>query len=237
MRKRFLSADWNNLIMANYIVDPAILQNYLPLKTELDTYNGNVYLSLVGFMFANTRVLGVKIPFHVNFEEVNLRFYVRYNDNGQWKRGVVFIKEIVPKAAITFIANTLYHEKYCTMPMAHFVHQDEHAINLGYHWKQGRKWNRIEATTALQAAPMQAGSEEAFIAEHYWGYSKYNNSTTFEYNVQHPEWQAYPVKNYLIDCDFTALYGNEFSVLHSMTPSSVFVAQGSAIAVLNKRKL
>src|SRR5882672_2820420 len=108
MAKNFLIAEWNNLIMANYVIDPAILKNYLPAKTELDLYNGNVYVSLVGFMFQNTRLLGVKIPFHVNFQEVNLRFYVRYKDNGQWKRGVVFIKEIVPKSAIAIIANTLY---------------------------------------------------------------------------------------------------------------------------------
>jgi len=223
--------------MANYIIDAAILKNHLPAKTELDVYNGNVYLSLVGFMFQNTRVLGIKIPFHKNFEEVNLRFYVRYKDSGQWKRGVVFIKELVPKTAISFIANTLYHEKYSAMPMKHFVKKDEQAINLGYHWKHKNKWNKIEATTAIQSVPMLAGSEEEFIAEHYWGYSRYNSTTTFEYNVQHPAWQVYKVNDYLIDCDFTALYGNEFECLHSLQPNSVFVAKGSAIAVLKKRKL
>lgn len=223
--------------MANYIIDPACLKNYLPNKTELDEYNGNVYISLVGFMFENTRVLGVKIPFHVNFQEVNLRFYVRYKDNGQWKRGVVFIKEIVPKAAISIIANTLYHEKYSSMPMKHFANKGENEINLGYHWKHKNKWNKIEAITAVEAMPVQAGSEEEFIAEHYWGYSKYNTTTTFEYNVQHPAWQVHKVKDYLIDCDFTALYGNEFLFLHTIQPNSVFVAGGSAIAVLKKRKL
>ena len=96
--------------MANYEVSPEILKKYLPYKTELDVWNGQCYASIVGFQFLETQVLGIKFPFHTNFDEVNLRFYVRYNDNGEWKRGVVFIKEIVPKVMITFVANTLYNE-------------------------------------------------------------------------------------------------------------------------------
>ena len=117
---KFLTANWDNLVMANYIVEPSLLLPYLPAHTQLDTYNGNVYVSLVGFMFNNTRLLGIKIPFHMNFEEVNLRFYVRHNDEGNWKRGAVFIKEIVPRRAISFVANTLYREKYSTKKMKHF---------------------------------------------------------------------------------------------------------------------
>ncbi|GAB2819904.1 YqjF family protein [Ferruginibacter profundus] len=237
MSATFLTAEWNNLVMANYIVDPAILQKYVPNKTELDVYHGNAYVSLIGFMFEQTKILGVKIPFHINFEEVNLRFYVRYNDNGQWKRGAVFIKEIVPKPAISIIANTLYHEKYSTMRMKHFFNKTAGAINLGYHWKHKGKWNKLEATTATEALPMRPGSEEEFIAEHYWGYSQYNDATTFEYNVQHPAWKVYPVKQYIIDCDFKALYGDAFAFLQHTAPSSVFMAEGSAISILQKKRL
>jgi hypothetical protein len=237
MANIFLTAEWNNLIMANYIVDPAILKQYTPPKTELDVYNGKVYVSLIGFMFEKTKLLGVSIPFHANFEEVNLRFYVRYNDNGVWKRGAVFIKEIVPKPAISIIANTLYHEKYSTMRMKHFFNKNEQDINLGYHWKYNNKWNKLEATAAAAPLPMTSGSEEEFIAEHYWGYSKYNDATTFEYNVQHPAWQVYKVKHYLIDCDFEALYGKQFAFLQSLQPSSVFLAKGSPISILHKKKL
>ena len=237
MSSEFLTAEWKNLILSNYIVDPTILKPYLPHKTELDVFNGNVYVSLVGFMFTNTRLLGLKIPFHINFEEVNLRFYVRYNDNGEWKRGTVFIKEIVPKPAISFIANTVYHEKYCTKRMGHFFTKTENEFSFGYKWNHEDHWNKLEAVTENIALMMQPGSEEEFIAEHYWGYSKYNGSTTFEYNVQHPAWKVYKVKNYLVDCDFASIYGNEFSVLQETKPNSVFVAEGSAISVLKKRKL
>ncbi|MEO8769103.1 MAG: DUF2071 domain-containing protein [Ferruginibacter sp.] len=235
--KTFLKAQWKNLIMANYIVDPSVLAKYLPYKTEIDTYNGNVYVSLVGFLFSETSMLGFRIPFHINFEEVNLRFYVRYNDNGTWKRGVVFIKEIVPKPAITFVANTVYRENYCTMPMKHEWKETNDALSFKYQWKHKSNWNSLHAMTEKIALPMLENSEAHFIAEHYWGYSKYNEKTTFEYEVQHEPWKVFPVKDYGIDCDFEGLYGNEFSFLKDLKPESVFVAEGSGVAVLNKRRI
>lgn len=237
MSKKFLTAEWNNLIMANYIIDPTILLPYLPAHTELDFYNGQCYISLIGFMFEQTKMLGLKIPFHINFEEVNLRFYVKVKDGEMWKRGAVFIKEIVPKHAITFVANTLYREKYVTLPMKHFYNIVGEELQLGYYWKHKGIWNKLEATTNLIAQPMEAGSKEEFIAEHYWGYSKYSNSTTFEYGVEHPSWLVHNVKNYTIECDFEKLYGKQFSFLQDNKPDSVFMAKGSPIAILNKKNL
>ena len=111
----FLTAEWNDLALINYEINPEILQKYVPIGTELDLWNSKCYISLIGFMFENVKVLGVKIPFHVNFEEVNLRFYVKRFEDGKWKRGTVFIKEIVPKHAVTLVANTLYKERYQTL--------------------------------------------------------------------------------------------------------------------------
>jgi len=233
----FLKAEWKNLIMANYIVDPSILKIHLPVKTELDFLNQNTYVSLVGFMFQNTRVLGVKIPFHINFEEVNLRFYVKFKEDNKWKRGVVFIKEIVPRSAITFVANNFYGEKYCTMQMKHFHEENTADLRTGYTWKFKNRWNKLEAVTQKNLVAMVAGSEEEFIAEHYFGYSRFNPHTTFEYEVKHPKWSVYPVTNYLVDCDFGSLYGNSFSFLETIKPASVFMADGSAITISDKKKL
>ena len=234
---KFLSAEWNNLIMANYVIDPAVLSDYLPSKTELDLYEGKCYVSLIGFMFEETAIRGFRIPFHINFEEVNLRFYVRYNDAGTWKRGAVFIKEIVPKHAITFVANTLYNEKYITLPMKHYYREDENEISLGYHWRFKGIWNKLEAVTEKQNTAMLPGSKEEFIAEHYWGYSRYNALTTFEYGVEHKPWFIHKVKSFVVDCDFEKLYGKEFSFLNSSTPDSVFMAKGSPISILGKKRL
>jgi uncharacterized protein YqjF (DUF2071 family) len=236
MGKIFLAAEWKNLIMANYVVEADVLQPYLPNKTDLDTFNGKIFVSLVGFLFANTKVLGVKFPFHVNFEEVNLRFYVKHLVNGEGRRGVVFIKEIVPKVAISLIANTLYREKYCSMPMSSsFKHETE--LEVSYKWKFNRKWHCIEAVAKPIAIPTVSGSEEEFIAEHYYGYSRFNGVKTYEYKVSHPRWNVYPVKTYRVDCDFEALYGKAFAFLKYAIPSSVFLAEGSAITVSDKRSL
>jgi uncharacterized protein len=237
MKRKFLSAEWNNLIMANYAIEPELLLPYLPPETEIDLYHGKCYVSLIGFMFEETAVLGFRIPFHINFEEVNLRFYVRYKEGEEWRRGAVFIKEIVPKRAITFVANTLYNEKYITLPMKHFYEETSSQISLGYSWKFKKDWYKLEAITEAVAVEMEPGSKEEFIAEHYWGYAKFNARTTFEYAVAHPRWKIHKVRSYTIKCDFEKLYGAAFSFLNNAKPDTVFMAKGSAIEILGKRRV
>jgi uncharacterized protein len=230
MPSKFLEAEWRKLAMANYAIDPTILKNFLPNKTEIDLWNGLCYVSLVGFMFLNTKLKGISIPFHSNFEEVNLRFYVRHNDKGEWKRGVVFIKEIVPKPALTFVANTIYNEKYETKPMSHLWDVRDGRINVEYSWKkEARQMFSVSGTSI----PIEfgAGSEEEFITEHYWGYTKITDQRTNEYGVEHPRWKVYPVDEYSIDVDFGLVYGSEFSFLTNEKPKSVFLAEGSEIVV------
>lgn len=232
----FLTAEWKNLLMANYTIDPKILQPYLPGKTELDTFNGEHYVSLVGFLFANTRVKGMSFPLHRNFEEVNLRFYVRYKDGIEWKRGVVFVKEIVPRRMITFIANTVYGEKYATLPMRHRWHTDDEGFHVEYEWKVRNEWNYLKAVANPQALPLQSGSEEEFITEHYWGYTKVNDRCTGEYGVQHPQWRIHTVTNFGVRCNTAVLYGKAFEEVLAQQPRSVFLAEGSAIQVLEGKK-
>ena len=234
-QRKFLTAEWRKLIMANYKIDPSILQPYLPAKTELDCFNGNCYISLVGFMFKDVKVKGFKIPWHRDFPEVNLRFYVRYLENNEWKRGVVFLSEIVPKPAITFIANTLFKEHYSTMSMRHHWQEEKDELNISYHWKKQKQWNKLEVKAEAVSSPLIKGSEEEFITEHFWGYSIMSATKTAEYHVSHPRWDIYKVNSYTIDCDFEALYGKEFRFLQLQKPDSVFLAEGSAIEVFSKR--
>lgn len=236
MTKTFLQAEWRKLVMANYAVDKKLLENYLPPKTEIDLWNDICYVSLVGFMFNDTKIKGFKIPFHINFEEVNLRFYVRYKDNGDWKRGVVFIKEIVPKPALTFVANTLYKEKYETMPMSHSWITSDDNLTVEYKWKKG-SWNSLKVITDKKTSLIKSDSEEEFITEHYWGYTKVSNEKTLEYGVEHPKWEVYQTKDYSIDVDFANIYGQEFNFLTSEKPESVFLAEGSEIKVKYGRQI
>ncbi|WP_337967435.1 DUF2071 domain-containing protein [uncultured Flavobacterium sp.] len=233
----FLKAEWKNLALFNYEVDAKILEKYIPIGTEIDLWNNKCYVSLVGFMFKNTKVLGLKVPFHVDFEEVNLRFYVKRFENGEWKRGVVFIKEIVPKTAITFIANTLYQEHYETRKMTHKIIENENTDTFIYQWKTKENWNTIQLETQKNPIEIAIGSEAEFITEHYFGYTKIDEETTFEYEVQHPRWEQFEVLNYNVDIDFRKTYGRDFEFLQTKNPISVFLAKGSKISVRNKRKL
>lgn len=233
----FLTAEWRNLVMANYAIDPAVLTPYVPYHTELDAYEGIHYVSLVGFLFTNVKLRGFAVPFHTTFEEVNLRFYVRFKEGQQWKRGVVFLKEIVPRRAITFVANTLYGEKYATHPMKHEWRQQGDDLHVSYDWKVGNEWNYIKATAAATATPLQQGSAEEFITEHYWGYTFVNDRSTGVYQVAHPRWNIHAVKNYAIECNAATLYGKSFETALNQPPGSVFLADGSAIEVYKGSKV
>ena len=237
MPKPFLTAEWKNLLMANYAIDPAVLLPYLPCRTELDTYQGTHYVSLVGFLFANTKVLGLPIPVHQTFEEVNLRFYVRYKEEGEWKRGVVFIKEIVPRQAISFIANRLYGEKYATHRMRHEWKQTPEGLWVGYEWKGNENWNYLRAIAETAASPLVVGSEEEFITEHYWGYTFVNADCAGTYQVAHPRWKVHRVLQYEVNCNTEVLYGRPFREAFSQKPTSVFLAEGSPVSVMKGTKI
>lgn len=233
----FLKAEWRKLAIANYVVDQALLRPFLPAGTELDLWKEKCYVSLVGFMFRNTKLLGIKIPAHVNFEEVNLRFYVKRFENKEWKRGVVFIKEIVPKRALTLVANSIYKEHYQTLPMAHTWTLEKDFRMVAYQWKCHGKWQTFQVKASTESQPIPLESETEFITEHYWGYAKVNDQKTNEYEVTHPKWEAYPVKESTIDVDFALVYGETFALLNNMTPASVMLAEGSEITVESKRTI
>lgn len=231
----FLKAEWRKLAIINYEINSEILLKYLPEGTELDFYKGKCYVSLVGFMFLNTKLLGLPIPFHRNFEEVNLRFYVKKKEENEWKRGVVFIKEIVPKAALSFVANTIYKENYKTMPMKNIMQENENELFIKYSWKD-KTWHSIEITAENESLPMETYSEFEFITEHYFGFTKRENKTS-EYEVCHPKWNYYLVKSYQLEIDFNKIYGEDFGFLNTQKPISVMLAEGSEIEVKTKKQL
>jgi hypothetical protein len=235
--KKFLEAEWQNLAMANYEIDPKLLNKYVPRGTEIDIWNNTCYVSLVAFMFVNTKVLGFSIPFHINFEEVNLRFYVRYKHENEWRRGVVFVKEIVPKPMISFVANTIYGEHYNTLPMKHNISSGLDKLEVEYFWKFRNEWNHFKVIANPEEKPILHGSEAAFITEHYWGYTRINDSKTSQYEVEHPSWNQYNVEGYDILCNAAQLYGEAFGECLSQKPLSVILAKGSEVSVRRAGKI
>jgi uncharacterized protein YqjF (DUF2071 family) len=237
--KPFLTAEWRDLAMLNYEIEPAVLAPYLPGGVELDTWHGRTFASLVGFLFLNARPLGVSIPYHRDFEEVNLRFYVRRKGPEGWRRGVVFVKEIVPRWAIAMAARLAYGERYVAIPMRRRVEMEAHGLRpegrlsgeVEYAWRFAGRWNRLFARTQGEPQPLVPGSEEAFITEHYWGYAARRGGRTIEYRVEHPSWSVWQVSQSAAEIDIRSLYGPQFHESLSAPPASAFVADGSAVTV------
>ncbi len=231
----FLTAEWRNLAMLNFKIDPAILQPWLPAGTELDFWHGQSFISVVGFQFVDTRVLGVSIPFHRNFTEVNLRFYVRRQTLDGWRRGVVFIKELAPRAAISLTARLLYGENYLTVPMGHgieFTDGDTMTPSrVFYQWKFKGRENRIDMRLAGAAGEVESGSEAEFITDHHWGYTRRSRNSTLEYLVEHPRWSVCPASEADFDCDTHQQYGRQFVEALARPPSSSFLVTGSSVNV------
>lgn len=227
---KFLTAQWNNLLLANYSVNPEILEPYVPKGTSIELYEGHAFLSLVAFMFNRTHVFRTPIPGHNEFEEVNLRFYVK-PDYDPSIRGVTFIKEIVPRLAIPIVANALFFENYECLQMNHLISPP----SVSYSWTGARQHTfsaRIEEPLSYPAP----GSIAEFITEHYWGYSQARKST-LEYKVEHPQWKCSSVSSYEIEVDFEETYGKKFTFLNQKTPHNVQYALGSDVSVSAPKKI
>jgi uncharacterized protein YqjF (DUF2071 family) len=231
--QKFLTARWQDLIMANYEVDPLILADRVPAGTELDLHEGRCFVSLVGFMFLDTRVMGFLIPFHINFEEVNLRFYVKREAEGETRRAVCFVKEVVPRFAIASVARVLYGEPYECWTMGH----ERNESKVGYSWSKDGRSNDLSVEIDQSVGVPGEGSHGEFIIEHYWGYTKRDGGRVDEYKVEHPKWELFSVKDPVINVDFGKTYGPEFARLNSAEPFSVLLAKGSEISVYKGKSI
>jgi len=234
MRKGvFLTAEWRQLAMVNYAVDPALLEPFVPDGTQLDNWKGQTLVSVVGFLFSNTRLLGVPVPRHRTFEEVNLRFYVKRDVNGETRRAVTFIREIVPRSAIARVARYVYNEPYVSLPMRHDLPKtpDADPAAVAYRWQHAGEWCHVRVESHGPWRAIADGSLEEFITEHYWGYTRQRDGRTVEYQVEHPRWRVRRVHAAEVVGDLAGLYGAQFARIVRGTPSSAFLADGSRVQV------
>ncbi len=217
------------------MVDPAVLRPLAPAGTELDFWQDRAYVSVVGFQFLQTKVKGLAIPFHRHFEEVNLRFYVRRPGPEGWRRGVVFIRELVPRLAIAWTARNVYHENYAAVPMSHQIERTAGSAGqiraAAYGWRWQGADHRIKVTVQGDPQAMEPGTEAEFIAEHYWGYAAQRDGSTKEYRVEHPRWRIWPAITASLTGDTTGCYGKTFAGYLQEPPDSAFLADGSAVSV------
>jgi uncharacterized protein YqjF (DUF2071 family) len=236
--REFLSAEWRWLAMLNYRVPPEWLTPFVPKGTELDLWDGSAYVSVVGFHFRDTRLFSVPIPFHRTFEEVNLRFYVRRIVDGSMRRGVTFLRELVPRPAIALVAQLTYNEPYRALSMRHRidVNADGTPDVIEYEWKAGSAWSRIRVEPTGAAMPLSPGSEEEFITQHFWGYTRQRNGSTVEYEVRHPPWRVWHLRRGDLDDDST-VFNPPFAGAFRRPPHSAFLADGSDVSLYMPTRL
>ncbi len=236
----FLTAEWRWLAMLNYEVDPQLLQPLIPSGTELDLWEGRALISVVGFRFLKTRLGGWAIPGHQNFDEVNLRFYVRRRVVDGWRRGVVFVREIAPRRAVVWVARTIYNENYVYFPMRSQHSPPTPDVPVGrvtYEWRVNGSWRGVHGRMTGDAQPLTPGSEAEFITEHYWGYARQRDGSTMEYQVDHPPWKVWPEATLSLTGSMTDVYGQDFGRAIARPPASTLVAEGSAVVVRRGVKL
>jgi len=226
----FLTANWRYLAMLNYVVDPHILTPFVPPGTEIDYENGETFVSIVGFLFLDTRLLGFPIPLHRDFEEVNLRFYVRKKSADTWRRGVVFVRELVPRRAIALVARAFYGERYVALPMRHAIIDDGAHVSAEYGWRRAKKWESLKMSAGGELQSISAGSHAEFITEHYWGYTCVRAGCS-EYRVEHPRWRVWNADTFELCADLATLYGEQFAETLASPPRSAFIAEGSPITI------
>jgi hypothetical protein len=222
--------------MLNYVVDPRIILPLVPPGTEIDYENRETFVSVVGFLFLDTCLLGLPVPLHRDFEEVNLRFYVRKKSADTWRRGVVFVWEFVPKRAIALIARSFYGEPYLAVPMKHNIEHVDLKLKVEYSWQRGTKWESLKMNASGEPQSIPAGSHAEFITEHYWGYTSVRAGCS-EYRVQHPRWKIWNADSFEFSADVVALYGEQFAETLAAPPRSALIADGSAISVERKEIL
>jgi len=236
-----LTARWTELILLNFPVPISAIEPLVPPGTEPDLHDGQAYISIVGFRFDAVRFFGIPVPGHTSFPEINLRYYVRRTIGNEVRRGVVFVREIVPRLAVAITANRLYNENYITRPMRSTLNMKgpTHAPGdtIEYAWRTRRsrlsapRWNRIAGRVAAPLALPTQDSQEEFFVEHYWGYVRARDGTTREYQVVHDSWQVAPADNVTWDCDPPATYNTPLAEYLRQSPSSAIIAAGSSIQV------
>jgi uncharacterized protein len=258
-----LTAEWRNLVILNFPVPTDIIKRLAPPGTEPDLHHGQSYISIVGFLFQNVRLFGLSIPGHTNFPEINLRYYVRRTIGAEIRRGVVFASEIVPRRAVSIVANHLYNENYITRPMRSEIQiaGSDLAVEdkVAYAWKnpsrkrmplsfkerlgegspvvvRPQRDNRLAAQVAAPLALPSPGSLEEFIVEHYWGYTHGRDGRTREYEVAHVPWRVAPAVNVIWNCNIPATYNSPLAEFLTSPPTSAIIAEGSAIQVFRGAK-
>jgi uncharacterized protein YqjF (DUF2071 family) len=215
--------------MLHWEVDPGLLIDRVPPGTTLDFWQGKALVGLIGFQFLDTKVLGAPIPFHRDFEEVNLRFYVKRNVDDEVRSAVVFICECVPRQMVGGMARLLYREPYMVAPMKSHVRADP-TPDVEYGWQANDRWHTLSGRAEGRGVLPGPRTFEEFVTVRHWGYNGKRGVATLEYRVDHPRWNVWRAEGVTLDADLSTLCGTELG-RNLQTPSSAIIADGSPVTI------
>lgn len=234
----FLTAAWRDFAILNYEVRPSVLAPLVPPGCELDDWNGTHFVTLAGFRVLHTRVLGIALPFHDNFIEVDFRFYVRRRAGSAWRRGVVSIQEIAPRRLIAFAARQLFGENIVTLPMRQVLLSSpgDAARLFTYGWRRRGAWESLTVRSAGPPLDSLEDSEERFIADRHWAFVRHHG-VTYEYQVEHAPWRLYRGDAAVLDADVPRLYGQEFMEALCFPPRLALTSDGSSVIVRQRHRV
>lgn len=229
MLRPILQAHWSHLCVLSYAVPPELLQPLTPRGLMLDTRDGQCFASLVAFDFENTRFKGMAWPFHRDFPEVNLRFYVR---NKAGERGFCYVREFVPKRLVCWIARRLYHEPFERVPMTSDVHRKNAGLEVIHKFRHHERWQEIAVATT-GAAPLlpTEDSWESYFLDQQWGFGTDEAGRPIRYRIAHPRWLVYSVEWADVRVNWAKTYGPAWKCLQETKPFSKILAEGSDVVV------
>src|SRR2546425_3481080 len=239
-RRPFLTAEWRHLVMLSYEVDLDVLAPLVPAGLALDLWHGRALVSVVGFRFLDTRVLGAAIAWEREFVEVTRLFCFRRDvPGGETRQGVVFVRELVSRLAVALLARLAYNEPYRAVRMRSATPRgaSDAPGRLAYEWRIGGAWEGLAATAVGAPTAPEPGSQEAFIPQHHWGETRQRDGGAAEYEVVPPPWRVWTAGGATLAMDVARLYGRAFAPALSRPPVSALVADGSSVSVYAPRRL
>lgn len=221
--------------MLSFAIPAKTLRPFVPRGTEIDFFEGKAMVTLAGLLFQNAKVFGLRIPGFSAFEGVNLRFYVRRKFGQGYRRGVVRIREFVPSRVLTTASRFFFNEKACAVPMRHQFcgndQKDRKDMSVSYQWQFRRGWSSLLLQTGERPATAVQGSAAAFVTEPQWGYARFRDGSTAEYEIDHPRWRIWEAKRAKLEGNLFSQFGAVFQECLSNEPVSAFLVEGSRVTV------
>ena len=234
-RKTLYAAEWREIVVINFEIDPKLLRNFIPPKTELDFFNETSFVTLMARACKNVKPYGWPIVFAKSIDQILLRFYVKRKVGDTWRRGVCLIRDYLPKRKASFFLNWMFKHSFTQVPIKRTSSNFESGLptqlpTVEYQWTTGDYVNHIKVNARSQMRQQEQETKESFVLDHHYGYTV-KEGKTYEYYVEYSPWAMWDAQSGSFDCDTENVFGRPFVRALKQRPASVFLARGSDVII------